>query len=216
MWHDTEVGYLNYRSIAISAYSKTHSVFDTSKFIERFFGRDTPKDDAGHWYKTEGAPCPHGGEDVTEEYKRNAKPGKGVFKIEPGVKKDGKEKHEAEIAEWLHREFGGDMIVLEKKNKQGEKEPDYLWRGKYWELQTPEGKRKNLLDDHTREGIRQIRKNPGGIIMDLNKCDVSLEQAEKDITHRMERSAGFDADVFILYKNGEYKVIRHKKKPTKS
>ena len=50
---------MDLRAAAIHGYSRTHSVNDTSIFIENILGLDTPKDDHGHWFKEEGAPCPH-------------------------------------------------------------------------------------------------------------------------------------------------------------
>ena len=50
---------MNMRILAIRQYAQDHSVHDTAKLIIRLLGLDTPKDDSGHWYKEEGAPCPH-------------------------------------------------------------------------------------------------------------------------------------------------------------
>lgn len=206
---------MNVCAIAISAYAKSHTEEETARLIGRLFGNDMPRDDHGHFYKEAGAPCPHDHEDVTEEYKKNATPGQGKFIVEPGVKKDGKNRHEVEIGQWLHNEFGGDITVLQQRNIPGKKDPDFEWKGQYWELQTPNSWGVHTIDKNMREAIHQIEDNPGGIILDLNICGATLEAAEKDIIHRMRRSADFPADVIILYKQGKYKVIRYKKSSSK-
>ena len=62
---------------AIHGYSKTHSVNDTVIFVEKLLGLDTPKDDHGHWFKEEGAPCPHG-EENSKNNKENTFNGNGT------------------------------------------------------------------------------------------------------------------------------------------
>jgi len=146
--------------------------------------------------------------DITNEYKENARPGEGKFEIDPGVDVLNRV-DDIKIAKWLHSEFGGDIRVLEEihKNKRVSN-PDYLWNGRLWDLKTPDSKSYSALNDRPRTGIKQIRRNPGGIIMDLNKCGASLEDAEIAVRNRMYTSADFAADVIILYKGDKYKVLR--------
>ena len=146
--------------------------------------------------------------DVTSSYKRNAKPGEGKFEIDPRVNRE-KRSDDIAMAEWLYNEFGGDIKVLgEEHDETGKKNPDFLWNGRLWDLKTPDQPTFNAINKRQQTGIRQIRRNPGGIIMDLNKCGASLEDAEIAVANRMYTSADFAADVIILHKGNEYKILR--------
>lgn len=62
---------MSIKAEAIKAYRQNHSINQTAGLIMRLLGKDTPKDDSGHWYKTEGAPCPHDKPHKSDNYKRN-------------------------------------------------------------------------------------------------------------------------------------------------
>ena len=149
--------------------------------------------------------------DVTSEYKYSATPGKGAFNVDPAIDKD-KAKDEIEIARWLHGTFGGSMRVRHKTDSSS---PDYEWRGMLWELKTPESVKR--IDDRTRHGIGQIGSHadeldPGGLVLNLNKCDVSIDDAVQIVQKRANNSASFGFDVVIIHKSGEYRVIRIEKR----
>lgn len=145
--------------------------------------------------------------DITEEYKANATPGVGRIEFEPGYDKKNHSK-EIEIAEWIHKTFGGDICLLaEDEGPKRNKRPDYEWRGVLWDLKSPTTL--NAVSDRTRSGIKQIRPNPGGIILDLNNCSASLDEAEKETLHRMHTSSEFSADIILLTKGNQYKVVRY-------
>ncbi len=50
---------MKYKALAIWLCGKEYSREKTERVIMALLGRDSHKDDHGHWYKTEGAPCPH-------------------------------------------------------------------------------------------------------------------------------------------------------------
>lgn len=50
---------MTWKTAAILSYGKSHTIADTARLAARLLGLDTPKDDHGHFYKEEGAPCPH-------------------------------------------------------------------------------------------------------------------------------------------------------------
>lgn len=145
--------------------------------------------------------------DVTDEYKRKARPGKGKLTIYSGAEEERPD--DVRMARWIHEEFGGDIRVLRESHEAlGVKNPDYLWNGKLWDLKTPDESTYNAINKRTRKGIEQIQTNSGGIIMDLGKCGATIEEAEKAIRNRMFKSAENSADVIILHKDGKYKILR--------
>lgn len=146
--------------------------------------------------------------DVTKEYLDTATPGQGTVTYEDGYKIKG---HQAEIdmAEWLHRTFGGDIKLLNESSQKSEKRPDYLWRGKLWELKSPSSL--NSVDDRTRSAIKQIKDNPGGIILDILCDDIELAAAEDQAIRRLYRSDIDDMDIMLISKGQIYKILRYKK-----
>lgn len=102
-------------------------------------------------------------ESVTMEYFANAKPGVGKLTIEN--RKEVKPS-ELEYAQMLIDRFGGDITILEtasSKGIHGVDTPDYLWRGKLWDLK--ETISLNGVDKRLQSGIHQIETNPGGVII---------------------------------------------------
>lgn len=154
--------------------------------------------------------------DVTKEYINNATPGQGKFIIDPGV--DVKKRIEdIQMAKWIHSTLGGDIRVLEENQEvQGVKNPDYEWRDRFWELKTPEEFTYNAINKRTQAGLRQIKTNPGGIIMDLSDHNGSFEDAENAISDRIRNSARFDVDVIVLRKGDEYRILRYKTSSAKA
>ena len=67
--------------------------------------------------------------DVTEEYMQAATPEQGSITYEDGYKV---KNHQAEIqmADWLHRTFGGDVKLLKESNVKNQETPDFLWQKK--------------------------------------------------------------------------------------
>lgn len=145
--------------------------------------------------------------DVTKEYLDSATPGRGTVTYEKGYKRGG---HQDEIAmaDWIHRTFGGDVLLLKEASENDKKRPDYLWRGALWELKGPSSI--NAADKRLQYAIEQIKENPGGVILDILE-DLDMGALERQIIRRMNRSKLDEFDVLIL-KSGELKkALRHKK-----
>lgn len=102
-------------------------------------------------------------EDVTEEYLSLATPGQGRVTYEDGYDKS---LHQGEIifSEWLFKTFGGDIRLLTEINRDKISTPDYLWRDREWDLKTTSTEKS--ADAAIRHGLKQIRRNPGGIFLD--------------------------------------------------
>lgn len=148
------------------------------------------------------------GKDVLSEYLENAAPGKGSFVYDDGYKA-GKHQDEIKTAQWLHDHLGGDIVLLQESGGLYEKTPDYMWRGKYWELKTTTTEKS--ADSAVRSAMKQISENPGGIILNYGNHEISIKQVEAIIRNRLARYEQGAADVLVL-KDGELiSALRHKK-----
>lgn len=169
----------------------------------------------GQFTSGSGGTSGHGGEsgtakepkDVTEEYKKKATPGVGKIEFEPGYRVSS-HGEEMKVAQWVHNTFGGDITLLKESTQNNVKTPDYRWNDVLWELKTVEANSQNAVQQSIRTALHQIESNPGGIFLDVSKCGISLSEARKAVTYRMNRSAKVSADVMMIYNNGQYSVIR--------
>lgn len=146
-------------------------------------------------------------EDVTAEYLCSAIPGAGSVTYESDCKIK-KHQEEIEVAQWLHRTFGGDVRLLKESELRGVKMPDYMWRGKSWELKTAHSI--NGADKSLQYAIKQIQDNPGGVILNLLE-PVSMPTLERQLLGRFLRSNASRLDIMILFKNQLTKILRYKK-----
>lgn len=148
-------------------------------------------------------------QDVTKEYHRSAAPGKGAVTYDAGYK-SWKHKEEIKIADWLHENFGGDILLLTESTTQGEKRADYLWNGKLWDLKSVTTEK--AANTAIKRGLAQIRSNPGGIILDYEEIDFSLVHLQAVIDKRMQWLAeGSGADIMIVSRGKAIKILRYKK-----
>lgn len=147
--------------------------------------------------------------DVTAEYLENAIPGEGSVIIETGYDESQREV-EVKMAKWIHKTFGGNIILLKETDKVYEgKRADYLWRDRLWELKNT-GSAKSV-DSVLRKALKQIRENPGGVIIDFGKSKDSIARIESAISERIRKSCRFSIDVMVLKHGKVVKVIRYKK-----
>jgi len=148
--------------------------------------------------------------DVTQEYLDNATPGEGKYTVDEGCVGEHYES-EKDFAKWVHETFGGDINVnVEKQEKHGVSNPDYLWRVKLWDLKEPE--QLTGANGRIKHGVHQIADNPGGVMLDLWKIDnVDYEELQKIIDRRMQWVHGVTIDIMIAYNRTLIKVLRYKK-----
>ena len=146
--------------------------------------------------------------DVTDKYLKKATPGKGKVTYDRNLnKKD--DSQEVIIARWLRDTFGGDVQVRQEIDySEGIKYCDYYWRGQRWELKTPDGPKST--DDLIKTALKQIKKNPGGIILNCDYDDFNLDRVINGAKKRMENS-GFNADLMIV-RNGSLICVKRYKK----
>lgn len=146
--------------------------------------------------------------DVLAEYLSNARPGTGTVTYEDGyhVSHHGEE---IKTAQWLHENLGGDIVLLAEDGGLYEKTPDFLWRGKGWELKTTTTEKS--ADSALRNALKQILENPGGVILDYGNNTVSISDIEGIVARRLERQEKCTADILILNHGRLVKAIRYKK-----
>lgn len=150
---------------------------------------------------------PGKGKDVTTEYVRNKYPKQGSIVYDEGYEKD-KHIEEINIAQWLHRNLGGDIKLLNESSVDGIKMPDYIWRGKYWELKTTSTEK--AANSAIRKGIKQIEENPGGIILNY-ESDIDMQETLQVIEKRMKGSKQGDipVEIMIIQKEKLVAVLRY-------
>ena len=147
------------------------------------------------------------GKDVTAEYKDSIKPAYGNIQYERRYNDLNHDK-EIEMAHWIHRKLGGDITLLTESDVDGVMRPDFLWNDKYWELKSVTTEK--AANSAIRKGLKQIRENPGGIILHYEN-EVDLQETIKVIEKRVDNSKESDISFDIMIVQGEkmIKVIRY-------
>lgn len=147
-------------------------------------------------------------EDVTTEYLSSAISGQGTVTYEDGYTV---KKHRVEIdfSKWLHRTFGGDIRLLEEVNQDKVSTPDYIWRGKAWDLKTVTTEKS--ADSAIRHGLKQIWEDPGGIFLDYRGKEIDIAALELVINSRMRHSKIRSVDIMVVLDDNTVIVFRYKK-----
>lgn len=148
------------------------------------------------------------GENITPYYYGTATPKKGLINKEEGYNSS-LHVDEIRMAKLLHNMFGGDITLLNEVNEHAVKTADYLWRGKLWDLKTVTTEKS--ADSAIRKGLKQIKNNPGGIILDYRNKKISTEELQKVIESRMKRGFEKDTDIMVVLDSKTIKVYRYKK-----
>jgi len=146
-------------------------------------------------------------EDVTAEYLSTAVPGYGSVTYDKGYRvKD--HQHEIDMAEWLHRTFGGNIVLLKESEIKNQKMADLLWNNKLWELKSASSI--NGADKLMQHAIKQIQDNPGGVILNVVE-ELNLSQLEYQLMRRIRRSQIGTFDLILLSKSGLVRILRYRK-----
>lgn len=147
--------------------------------------------------------------DVTQKYLDSAVPGQGSITYETGYRTK-KHPNEIRIANWLHRTFGGNIQLLKEAENDSVKRSDFLWNGALWELKGAHSI--NAADKRLQYAIKQIKDNPGGVILDILE-DVDMEALEQQLTRRFYRDESeiYELDLMILLRGNLAKILRYKK-----
>lgn len=149
--------------------------------------------------------------DVTKKYIDSAKPRMGKVRYENGYRIKG-HKTEIKVANQLREQFGGKIVLLKEANTQGTKTPDYLWRGKQWELKSISTAK--AADMAIRKGAKQIAENSGGIILQFAP-NINIDELIEVVDDRAIRSAKIaklNFDIIAFGEDGSFRFARRYKK----
>ena len=147
---------------------------------------------------------------LVEDYEFKKTPGRGSYTIEPNVPRDGSHDDEIRMADFLHRTYGGDVVVRAERHGYKEKNPDYEWRGKLWDLKTPESNKK--INERVHKGLKQIEENTGGVIVDISKLTIDEAGAWRQIDDRMNSSIRDTTDIILIRNQTVLGIKRYHKK----
>ena len=146
---------------------------------------------------------------VTEEYLQRKGNPDGHYEIPEGYDLS-KHRNECTMAEWISRNFGGTIRLLNESSVPGEKTADYEWDGRLWELKTASSV--NAVDAALRKAVKQIYSNPGGVIIDFIGKDTDYDAVLEAAKHRMSRWR-FEGTIDAIFTSDEKTlfVVRIKK-----
>lgn len=148
--------------------------------------------------------------DVTQEYLDAATPGQGAVTYDETFDK-GRHQAEVSFAKWLHKMFGGDIRLLDEVNKDKVQTPDYIWRGKLWDLKTATTEKS--ANSAIRHGLRQIWNNPGGIILDYRGKQIDLSVLQNVIQKRLWWTENYPGmDIMVVLGDDDVRVWRYAEK----
>ena len=146
--------------------------------------------------------------DITKQYMKNASPGFGEMILQEGYNK-ALHPNEIAFAGWLIKTLGGSVVLLNEKNRDNIKTPDFLWHDKYWDLKDVSSSK--AVDNAVRKGLRQIQDNPGGIILDFGKKTINIPEVKATIEGRLRRGFPSSIDIILISRNMIVSVYRYKK-----
>lgn len=114
--------------------------------------------------------------------------------------------HEKEIAELLEKEFGGELYMVPRvNNPQGISTPDYLFRGKGYDLKTLS---KEAGENTIINRIKKARKQSKNFILDLTNAKKITDSVLKSQIQRIyeDKETAF-VDTIIVIRNGNIVVV---------
>jgi hypothetical protein len=123
--------------------------------------------------------------------------------------KIGRHKAEIAMAHWLYENFGGSIRVINDQKGVAKKNPDYLWNGKYWDLKTISNEK--AADGAIRHGVKQIKENPGGLILDYAGATLDKSKLIEIMDNRVRRHPE-NAIRIIVVRDGKLAIDKKYKK----
>lgn len=114
--------------------------------------------------------------------------------------------HEKEIAELLEKEFGGELYMVPRvNNPQGISTPDYLFRGKGYDLKTLS---KEAGENTIINRIKKARKQSKNFVLDLTNAKKITDSVLKSQIQRIykDKETAF-VDTIIVVRNGDIVVV---------
>lgn len=99
--------------------------------------------------------------------------------------------------------------MLDGINQDKVQTPDYIWRGKLWNLKTATTEK--AADAAIRHGLKRINGNPGEVFLDYRGRMIDLEKLQSIISSRMRHSNADSVDIMVILSDEVAKVFRYKK-----
>lgn len=161
--------------------------------------------------------------DVTEQWQENATPNSHAVQDMQEYTANGftyrvdghnvvldYKQHEKEIAELLEKKFGGELYMVPRvNNPQGVSTPDYLFRGKGYDLKTLS---KEAGENTIINRIKKAKKQSKNFVLDLTDAEKITDTVLKSQIKRIyaDKETAF-VDTIIVVRSGE--VVAVVKKP---
>lgn len=114
--------------------------------------------------------------------------------------------HEKEIAELLEKEFGGELYMVPRvNNPQGVPTPDYLFRGKGYDLKTLS---KEAGENTIINRIKKARKQSKNFVLDVTNAKKITQSVLKSQIQKIyeDKETAF-VDTIIVVRNGNIVVV---------
>ena len=150
-------------------------------------------------------------EDWDYEYTTNryrSKQGKGTLLYDNGFKKKQKNAPERAMAKWLSDHIGGIIRVKKESEVEGIKSPDYLWNGRRWDLKCPTTT--TAAKSAIKSGLKQIKPNPGGIILNYGNNTFNPAEVEKTMD-RLLQHLNHPVEVIVISNDRVVLAKRYKR-----
>lgn len=116
--------------------------------------------------------------------------------------------NEIAIANTLAKVLNTKIELLKKKQIQGRKNPDALIKNEYYEFKTP--KSNKGIDSRVKEGLIQVEKNNGRLVLDVKNCDIQVNEMIRLIQHRVSRSLKNEMIDILLINTETNELINQK------
>ena len=100
------------------------------------------------------------------------------------------------------------MFLIDDRMHQNEgRSPDAFWLENLWEFKNPSSY--NAVDMRVRKGLKQIKDNPGGIVLYLDES-ISVDECIKMINKRIKQTEKYYVvDIVLIQKNRIVKILRY-------
>jgi len=141
--------------------------------------------------------------EVVKPYFDKATPSKGKIEFEKGWVKGQNGDAEIRYAKNIHQHFGGDIQLNSKRDDI--KYADYTWNGKLWEHKSCRSE--NSVDKQVQKALKQIKTNPGGIVIERTNKNLTTEQIHNQIMDRISRSVPSEINQFDVIVFEEDNII---------
>ena len=163
-----------------------------------------------------------GYEEVTQEWLENATPNSHEIVDVTTFEQDGKiytvdgadikleySPHEKEVAELLESKLGGDLRMMPKVRGRihGVHTPDYLFRGKRFDLKTPEKNKPKIIFG----AIHHKREQADNFVIDISLNGMTYEEAIRQIEYVFNHKyTGFVDTIIIIREKDILGIFRRK------